>query len=234
MKDFIFDLTNRGSFVWERFPSDPDFVPRELPGHAEAVRRGLCLDREDTDFFVVGALASLLGCHWIGESAGDLSDLLVLALYAPPKDSWSGGELKAGPKDPAVFAFSPDRWPPDMTTTLERLDENKALLRNGVPETVAAVLNPDNRLKVDWPARYRAMGVVDLSADWEAGGQVEIRHEAASYPWREAAEYLGAMRETNQLLLNEGLAAGWHAARSDMERIALLALGLIRAYRSST
>jgi hypothetical protein len=235
IEDFIYDLTNRGSgFVWARFPVDPTFLPKALPDYAERVRVGLKLDDTSSDYYLVGALGALLGCPWVGEQVGTLEDLMPLATFSPPPDAWVGGELKAGPLDPATFALMPEIWPVELTTTLTFFDSQRAVLRSGdLAEYVAVALNPNGRLKVDWPSRFRARGVIDLSVTWESGASILIQHHPSAYPYRQAAEHLGGLRETNQLLLRSGLAAGWHAARSDMERVALLALGLIRTYRSA-
>lgn len=235
IENFIHDLTNRGSgFVWARFPTDPLFRPKALPDYAERVRVGLKLDDTSSDYFLIGVLGALLGCPWVGEQVGELEDLLPLSMFSPPPDAWVGGELKAGPVDPATFALVPEVWPVDLTITLTYSTPQQATLRSGdIAEFVSVALNPNGRLKVDWPVRFNARGVIDLTVSWESGAVILIQHHPSAYPYRAVADHLGGLRETNQLLLRSGLAAGWHAARSDMERVALLALGLIRTYRSA-
>ena len=94
-------------------------------------------------------------------------------------------------------------------------------------------MNPAGRLRVAWPERLQARGVIDLTTTWQAGAAVYFTHHPGAYPYKAAAHELGTLRDTNQLLLHTGLATGWHAARSNMERVALLALGLIRTYRNA-
>lgn len=226
-------LTNRANgFIWPRFGADPLFVPVRLPDYAEVVRQELQLHDETTDYFVVGVLQSLLGCPWVGEQACELTELTFLYTYVYPQDGWVGGTLKASSKDPATFAFVPTSWPVVLDWSLSYLEPQKSVLKNGTTsEVVTAVVNPDNRLSIEWPARLNARGVIDLAGSWEAGAEVNFTHHPGAYPYSAAVAAIGALRETNQLLLRTGTATAWHAARSDMERIALLALGLIRTYR---
>lgn len=236
MESILHPLTNRGTpFIWPRFPQNAALVPRTLSPAATGVAGALRLTATDTDYYLLGVLHALAGSPALLEEVGRLSALHDLSLYPVPDTGWAGASLIAGALGPAKFARVPTVWPVDLLIRVSYFTTDAILITTGAQSwTKPLYVTSDDRMRVEWPEEFHASGLLDLATPWAVGSSVEIYHHPASYPFGLVAAYMGARRDTNQLLLETGTAGLWQGAASDLERVAVLAVSLIKAYNAGT
>ncbi len=237
MQHLLHPFANRGTgFVWYRLPVDPYFQPRRLAAAAQAVADYLMLSAPNTDYYLLGPLQALASCPWMLEPDISPDTLSDLAAYPVPRDTWGGGYLRGWSSGAARFARKPTTWPVDLRLTLTRTDAASARLVTGDASSVvgARLIAEDDILVVDWPGEFGASGVVAIDAAyWLAGGAVEIDHHPASYPYAAVVDTLAGNVNLSRLLVTSGLAEAWHATFDPLERVALVALALVRAYHAA-
>lgn len=235
MSNLLHELANRGTgFVWPRFPVDHVFPEARLPGYAQDLHNFMKLSDTTTDYWVLGAVHSLLSSPWVLEDAGDPETLREVVFYPQPRTGWVGATLTSSSKGVAAFARVPTTWPLVLKVVISYLDESNARIVCGDQRwDVHAKLSPAGYVLIDWPEEFHAAGVLEVGGTWVEGSTVEIHSQPTSFPYDEAIEFLAAQRSTNRLLLESGLATAWQGARSSIEKYGLLTLGLIKTYRSA-
>lgn len=231
MNAFLHPLTNRGQgYIWPRFPVDPHWVARGSD-EADEVRRLMRLNVTDCDWYVVGCLQAIAGCPWVAREIADTAALMTMLHYVPSTGSIVGADLRPDQKGPPQLVRTSMLWPVDFWITLTRVDEGHALLKvDGMPAAVSARFD-DTYLHVDWPESVGIAGAL-VPTSWAASDEILIYHEPRRFPYELLAQELHGVRAHDRLLLTTGLASHAVAARSDLEKIAVTCLALIRDYHA--
>ena len=234
MKKLLHPLANRGQgFVWPGFPVNAQYPTAKLSDDVERVRGLLRLDVQDSYYYLLGALNSLLAYAPIFDTWTDVESLRELVRYAPPETTWGNVTLVANQNGPAHMAWTPAAWPLSPRLELRCLDTARAELTDGTSTwEVPAMRNGNAPIFVAWPEEFRANGSLDTADAWTPGSVIDFYHHPAAYPYAAVERQLMELRETNQLLLAWGYAATWQAARSPVERVALVVAALIKQRNS--
>lgn len=231
MEKILHPLANRGSdFSWARLPVDMQYLSPKLSPEETAIRETLRLDTRGTDYYLLGPLFALLANPVILELVAQPEELRILPYYPPPATDWVNTSLTGDHLGPARMSRVPTSWPVGLDYTLTYLTPQSGRLTDGHTSwTVVVSQGASGRLRVTWPEEFNAgdSAITDLPT-WEADLQCEFRHHPGNYPYTVVEKALAELRETNHLLLRWGLAAAWHAARGSMERVALVAVALIK------
>lgn len=231
METVLHPLANRGvDFTWARFPLNAQYPARVGTDETRAVRALLGLDNRGTDYYLLGPLFALLSHPSILESLADPEELHDLIYYPVPATSWVNTALVGGSAGTARMSRVPTSWPVGLGHRLTYLTDSAGVLSDGHTSwTVTVTLGASGKLRVDWPAEFNAgQASIDVSGVWTGGSESEFVHHPGSYPYAAVEKKLAGLRDTNQLLLQWGLAAAWQAARSPVERVALVAAALIK------
>lgn len=235
MENVLHPLANRGvDFLWARFPLNPQYPVHTGTDETRAVRSLLNLDARGTDYYLLGPLFALLAHPTVLESLADPEELRDLIYYPVPATTWVNASLVGGSAGAAQMSRVPTVWPVGLGHRLTYVTDQAGILTDGHTSwTVTVTLGASGKLRVDWPGEFNAgQASIEVGGVWTAGSEIEFVHHPGGYPYGEVEKKLAGLRDTNQLLLHWGLAAAWQAARSPMERVALVAAALIKQRRA--
>jgi hypothetical protein len=216
-------VTNRATgFVSPVFPKFADFVPRIMTGEALALLKFLQLDREDTDFFVVGILQAVDAFPCIRESFGPEIRTYDLSMFSLPTPELVNCQLVDGPLGPPSLRRIPEEFPTQSVVQLSYRADDVMHAELGDRIFDFPVRAAGTCLHPEWPEALGIKG--DL--EWHAGFSAQINFWPTGFPYQALADALDAFAPKSALLSQSGLSSHYHLAFSAIEKVAITALAL--------
>lgn len=207
MNELLNACTNRIKFASAVFPVMTSFVPKAQTSDQAALRSLLCLDRTDTDYFVVALLRNLTTYPELVDCFGEEERSYALEHHRPAPISIDAGVtlVPSNSIAPGVLRRAVE-WPVVFDMTFQRLDGVSATL--SMLGQDAAPLNPrvtDTRVSCDWPAWSGITGKLQLTGAWSDITSFRIHHEPVRFPFEILRERLRDSDAAHAVLARVGL-----------------------------
>lgn len=236
MNRFLRALTNRSAdFLWGEFNSPIPTQPDPGDDNVNFIRSVMGLTRNDTDYFVVGALSTVAAfpdlVNWFG------ADSLTydLAGYVRPPFSLQSGALVPDVSGLPSMNRLDQVWPARIGSKLIYISDVIGKWQCGDEFEFCSVRQlPDMTLMVQWPAASGITGNVSLSAAWADIGEVVILDEPMNYPHAAIMKVLAkAWDYTDEVVRRAGLSDAFYGAVTPDERVAAVLTSLAVLHRDA-